>query len=480
MAMATRPAPAITPSANGPAKLTPSRRRALALAFAAYDIDENDVLDRTEIMCLLKEMGITPSEEEVKEILRCMDRNHDGKIDFNEFQEASDASLARMGLTQARIQETSFRMQQQYSFSKNINSTRNSPLSVASVKSGSAWGASPPLSIFPMDAVRPAVPSYLLRRLIVHLCPRLCALSEAFLRADLPLDGSVSRELFLQSLTAQEVPLTEEELQNLAGHYTEAFSEKVLYRSFLEALFKMHNKLVTTPPSCNTPTKIRSPMKAPPQPPSASPFLVRAEPQPPPPLALPPPLPASLTLPDEPPWLQQVLTTLRMNAAEAHRNLRQAFMALDTERSGHLTPQAFLAVFQTYRVPLSFAQMQALVHLYDPGGEEAVPYQAVIRRAEHKPTPAEAAEARAQSPLYKQPPRRLSPDPQTARRAGLKVLQNFLHLKNGSLKEMFLRIDTHRTGHVTAQDFRAVLDGLPILVDDDLVQQLVRTFDRQG
>lgn len=39
--------------------------------------------------------------------------------------------------------------------------------------------------------------------------------------------GSVSRELFLQSLTAQEVPLTEEELQNLAGHYTEAFSEKV-------------------------------------------------------------------------------------------------------------------------------------------------------------------------------------------------------------------------------------------------------------
>ncbi|KAJ8321854.1 hypothetical protein KUTeg_000325, partial [Tegillarca granosa] len=54
-------------------------------AFAFFDKDENGKISATEIGIVMKSLGQNPSEKELNDIVREVDKNGDGEIDFDEF-----------------------------------------------------------------------------------------------------------------------------------------------------------------------------------------------------------------------------------------------------------------------------------------------------------------------------------------------------------------------------------------------------------
>jgi len=54
-------------------------------AFAMFDIDGGGTIDTDELKQVLTELGDTPTDEEIQEMITMIDENGDGEIDFDEF-----------------------------------------------------------------------------------------------------------------------------------------------------------------------------------------------------------------------------------------------------------------------------------------------------------------------------------------------------------------------------------------------------------
>ena len=54
--------------------------------FRQYDVDNSGTISKEEISLILKALHLPDSESDVKAIMKQMDSNRDGIIDFEEFQ----------------------------------------------------------------------------------------------------------------------------------------------------------------------------------------------------------------------------------------------------------------------------------------------------------------------------------------------------------------------------------------------------------
>ena len=54
-------------------------------AFAAYDLDKNGAIDAKELGVVLKNLGRTPTDEELQQYIKEADTNRSGVIEFPEF-----------------------------------------------------------------------------------------------------------------------------------------------------------------------------------------------------------------------------------------------------------------------------------------------------------------------------------------------------------------------------------------------------------
>ena len=65
--------------------ITDEQRKDLQDIFDQFDKDKDGKISGKELANAMESMGQNPTEEEINEMLREVDLNQDGKIDFDEF-----------------------------------------------------------------------------------------------------------------------------------------------------------------------------------------------------------------------------------------------------------------------------------------------------------------------------------------------------------------------------------------------------------
>lgn len=441
---------------DGGEALSDARRRGLAKAFAYFDEDANTVLDQTEIKIILKEMGMNPTDDEVHNILLHMDRNKDGKIDANEFERASDRNLAKMGIDSVRIANA------EHQGTDTDASTSGPPDATGKASEALPASTPAPATTVPQDdsarGIKPPMQTqdYLLRRLFVDLCTRACQLSDEFAKFDADDQGSVMWNEFVSAVRTTNLPLADEEVQQLVNQYGDPITGRVSYQKLFSAIFHCQASHFANR---------KTPKQAPPPRAVAQSQNSKSVPQP-------------LTPGVTPKRLNEIARLMQTKISERHTSLKQAFRALDTDHSGFLTTQEFAALFHNLGVTLTFKELQALVQRYDPNGDEQISYLEFVREAEVEGGGAIIPDAN-QNRAFPEP--RIEEPPAKASFAqALRVLKGNLKQKNVNLRDIFLKMDDDRSGFITVDEFRIALDNMPILVDDDVVDQVVEVFDSNG
>jgi Ca2+-binding EF-hand superfamily protein len=67
--------------------LNQTEREAIKKQFDSFDKDGNGAISPSELALVMKAIGETTSEEEIKKIIAEVDINQNGTIEFNEFVE---------------------------------------------------------------------------------------------------------------------------------------------------------------------------------------------------------------------------------------------------------------------------------------------------------------------------------------------------------------------------------------------------------
>lgn len=74
-------------SATDPSKLTDSELDCLKEAFSLFDADHDGEITVYELGRVMRNHGLNPTDEELEDMIRNVDKNSNGAIDFNEFIE---------------------------------------------------------------------------------------------------------------------------------------------------------------------------------------------------------------------------------------------------------------------------------------------------------------------------------------------------------------------------------------------------------
>ncbi|CAF1554068.1 unnamed protein product [Rotaria magnacalcarata] len=75
------------------AKLTQSQERELRDAFNLFDRDHSGKITKSELRRMLGALNVKATDNEVQKLLRRMDTDNSGEIDFNEFKNAMAKSF---------------------------------------------------------------------------------------------------------------------------------------------------------------------------------------------------------------------------------------------------------------------------------------------------------------------------------------------------------------------------------------------------
>lgn len=72
-------------SKNSPTELSEDQRDELKEAFGIYDINKDGVITTRELGTVLRQLGHNPTEAEILEMIKELDKDSNGTISFNEF-----------------------------------------------------------------------------------------------------------------------------------------------------------------------------------------------------------------------------------------------------------------------------------------------------------------------------------------------------------------------------------------------------------
>ena len=85
------------------AKLTEEQIAEFQEAFALFDKDNDSLITSAELGTVMRALGLTPTEAELKELIATVDKDGNGKLDFAEFLALVAAKgIGHMDVTQVR------------------------------------------------------------------------------------------------------------------------------------------------------------------------------------------------------------------------------------------------------------------------------------------------------------------------------------------------------------------------------------------
>jgi len=89
----TKSTKAGTVSTSKLSKLPKEKREELRMAFEVLDIDGSGAIDANELRVAMQALGFEPDKEEIKRMIKDADKNGDGVIQFEEFEEMMTAKM---------------------------------------------------------------------------------------------------------------------------------------------------------------------------------------------------------------------------------------------------------------------------------------------------------------------------------------------------------------------------------------------------
>ena len=66
-------------------QLSHEQEEQIRLAWEIFDTDKSGFIDTSELRDVLKLLGLTPTEDDLIEIIKDIDKDDDGTIDYREF-----------------------------------------------------------------------------------------------------------------------------------------------------------------------------------------------------------------------------------------------------------------------------------------------------------------------------------------------------------------------------------------------------------
>jgi|UniRef100_A0A7S4FQD6 Ca2+-binding EF-hand superfamily protein len=288
----------------------------------------------------------------------------------------------------------------------------------------------------------------ILQEIRKHIEQRYSSIQEAFLKVDTDRSNSITGDELATIFKVHNVKVHPRDLERLINAFDANKDGRVDYTEFCRTLE-------------SGPYVDNAPARAAPQSP----------PRPTPPLHA----PMSLDSPKQPQTsdarVQQLLAFFRRAVDQCYNSLHEAFIRIDTDRSGTISAQELIALLYDHNVHASWSDILALVELLDINGDGIIDYNEFCRAVDGRPPP------KAPAPSQTVP----LPAPEDIDINSLETMHRSLRKwccqSSDSLREAFLKMSTSRSGVVTLPELAAAVGSLCKGTDMAAAQRLMEEYD---
>ena len=168
-------------------------------------------------------------------------------------------------------------------------------------------------------------------------------------------------------------------------------------------------------------------------------------------------------------------------------NVQEAFMSIDIHREGYITKDELKDVLDNFAFRMSTAQFEALVNVFDTDHDGKISYDEFLQQVKYCDDQAakEEEDARMQEMLEfdKSPAaqRRLQKMKNRSRKVtSYEFLMEKINEKAGTIHEAFKMMDKDRSGSLSANELKALLDSYCYKVPDEIFANMLSLFDADG
>lgn len=201
-------------------------------------------------------------------------------------------------------------------------------------------------------------------------------------------------------------------------------------------------------------------------------------------------------------YIFQILDHLEMQLERHYSSMREAFLKVDSDRSGWLSKEEFATIFAIYNISISPEDLDALIDAFDADGNGQISWVEFCETIENGPwyanQQARSAEEEVAGPTeddmeiedleadeepVQEAPKAAPKPPKSNPTAVKAILDNLRRAVNqcfNSLHEAFLHIDTDRSGYISAQEMVYILYTHNIRVEWPELRDLIAHFDTNG
>ena len=169
------------------------------------------------------------------------------------------------------------------------------------------------------------------------------------------------------------------------------------------------------------------------------------------------------------------------------KSLEEAFMAIDIHREGYITKDELKEVLDNFAFKMSNSQFEALVNVFDTDHDGKISFREFLQQVKHcnDEEAAEEEDARIREMLEfdKSPAaqRRLQKiKSKTKKLTSYEFLMEKIWENSDTIHEAFKKMDTDRSGSLSAAELKSMLDSYAFKVPDEVFANMLGLFDSDG
>jgi len=175
----------------------------------------------------------------------------------------------------------------------------------------------------------------------------------------------------------------------------------------------------------------------------------------------------------------------------SYGSMRSAFMSMDKDKSGYLDPDELRSVFEGTGYNITDGVFAEILDHFDENGDGCINYQEFLSKLKEIMEPTETggvghalsnkADNRQRGRVHGGAvDKSLSVRKGNSVGAALRFICEKIHEKWENIRKSFMMLDWDKSGTISPDEFRAVLDDCCYTVSDDVFMQLIDIFDSDG
>ena len=183
----------------------------------------------------------------------------------------------------------------------------------------------------------------------------------------------------------------------------------------------------------------------------------------------------------------KIYTDFLKKIATDFGGIQEAFMAIDIHREGFITPDELKAVLDTFAFRMTQVQFTALLGVFDQNHDGKISYDeflAQVKFMDDTELEAMRKEEEAEMLEFDNTPeakKRLQQlKNRTSKKTSYEFLMEKIWEKSDSIHSAFKLMDLDRSGSLSANELKAVLDSYCYKVPDEIFANMLALFDADG